>query len=546
MDRISETSFQVCFNILVPMDISTAVGLISLLVSIVIPFFLLIWRRRRSNLTRKAPPIGGGAWPIIGHLPLLRGAQLPHITLGAMADKYGPFFTIKLGVHPAVVVSNWKIAKECFTTNDEAVSSRPKLLASKLLSYNYAMFGFASYGPYWRQMRKIANSELLCNRRIQLLSQVRVSEIETSTKEIYSLWAEKNNGSAQYLVELKQWFGELTLNVVLRMICRKRYFGVKGVNDEKEGRQCLGVIRDLIHLMGVFVASDAIPCIGWLDLGGHEKAMKKTAKELDCILSQWLEEHRQTRASGENQDFMDVMLSFFDNEELHGFDADTIIKATALNMIGGASDTTRVTLTWSMSLLLNNLHVLKKAQEELDGQVGNDRFVKESDLNKLVYIQAIVKETLRLYPASPLSGPREFTKDCIISGYHVRKGTRLITNLWKIQTDPSIWLNPLEFKPERFLTTHKQVDVRGQDFQLIPFGSGRRVCPGISFGLQLVQLSLATFLHSFDISTPLGAPVDMAQSFGLTNMKTNPLHVSIKARLPSKLYAMVRPHGLVF
>lgn len=206
-------------------------------------------------------------------------------------------------------------------------------------------------------------------------------------------------------------------------------------------------------------------------------------------------------------------------------------------LIAGGSDTTVVSLTWAISLLLNNLHVLKGAQEELDAVIGRENVVTESDLSKLVYIQAIVKETLRLYPAAPLSAPHEFNEDCTLAGYHVPKGTRLITNLWKIQTDPRTWSEPLEFKPERFMTTHKDIDVRGQHFELIPFGSGRRVCPGLSFGLQTVQFTLASFLHAFEISTPSNGPVDMSESSGLTNIKATPLEVLIKPKLSSQLYA---------
>ena len=195
-----------------------------------------------------------------------------------------------------------------------------------------------------------------------------------------------------------------------------------------------------------------------------------------------------------------------------------------------------MTLTWAISLMLNNLHVLRKAQEELDKCVGRNRQVTESDLSKLIYLHAIVKETLRLYPPAPLSGPREFTQDCIVGGYHVKKGTRLITNLWKIQTDPRVWQNPLEFEPERFLTTHKDVDVRGQHFELMPFGSGRRACPGIAFGLQMVHIALARFLQAFEIRKPSSAPIDMTESPGLTNMKTFPLEVHVSPRLPQELY----------
>ena len=138
-------------------------------------------------------------------------------------------------------------------------------------------------------------------------------------------------------------------------------------------------------------------------------------------------------------------------------------------------------------MLLRNPLILEKAKEELDAQVGKERCVRKSDIDKLVYLQAIVIETLRLYLPGPLCVPREFSENCSLGEYDVRKGTRLILNLWKIHTDPNVWSNPLEFKPERFLTTHKDVDVRGNHFELLPFGSGRRKCPRISYGLQMVH-----------------------------------------------------------
>ena len=208
-------------------------------------------------------------------------------------------------------------------------------------------------------------------------------------------------------------------------------------------------------------------------------------------------------------------------------------------MISGGTDTSTVTLTWAICLLLRNRVIMEKAKQELDTQVGKDKPIGESDISKLVYLQAIIKETLRLYPPGPLSAPREFTKDCILGGYHVRKGTRLMTNLWKISTDPSVWSDPLEFKPERFLTTHKDVDVRGHHFELLPFGCGRRICPGISFGLQMVHLTLANFLHSFEISNPSLELVDMTESFGLTNTKTTPLEVLLKPRLSLNCYEVM-------
>ena len=179
---------------------------------------------------------------------------------------------------------------------------------------------------------------------------------------------------------------------------------------------------------------------------------------------------------------------------------------------------------------------LKKAQGELEHHVGMHRQVEESDMNDLVYLQAIIKETLRLYPAGPLLGPREALEDCNVAGYNVKAGTRLVVNVWKIQRDPRVWTNPSSFQPERFLTSHVNVDVRGQNFELIPFGSGRRSCPGVSFAIQVLHLTLARLLHAFEFETPLDQPVDMTESPGLTIPKATPLEVLLTPCLPAKLY----------
>ncbi|KAF9608874.1 hypothetical protein IFM89_011912 [Coptis chinensis] len=496
-------------------------------------------KRKRSANTKEAPEVIGG-WPIIGHLPMLFEPRIPHIVLGALADKYGPAFTIRLGVHKALVVSSWEVAKECFTTNDKVLATRPSSVAAKIMGYNYALFAFGPYGSYWREARKIAILELLSNQRLQSLRHVRISEVSTSIKELYQLWqvnCDRANGAV--LVEMKQWLSDLTLNVVVRMVARKRYFGAGAKVDEDEGRRFQKGLKDFFHLIGLFVLSDALPFLRWIDFQGHEKAMKTTAKELDTVLGKWLEEHRQDKFIGGTKpepDFMDVMLSILEDKKLFGYEADEVNKAMCLAMILGGADTTVVTITWTLSLLLNNPHSLKKAQDEIDTNVGKDRLVEESDIDKLVYLQAIVKETLRLYPASPLPAQHQAIEDCTVAGYHVPAGTRIITNVWKIQQDPRLWSNPCDFHPERFLTTQAKVDLRGQHFEFIPFGSGRRMCPGISFGLQVVHLTLARMLQSFDVKTPLDASVDMTESAGLTNLKATPLEVLITPRLPPNLY----------
>ncbi|XP_009606708.1 cytochrome P450 CYP82D47-like [Nicotiana tomentosiformis] len=507
-------------------------------------FLFLIYNQflstKRNNGQRKRVPEAAGAWPIIGHLHLLSGSesdQLPHKVLARMAEKYGPIFGLKLGVYKAVVVSDPKIAKECFTTNDLALANRPKSLASEIIGYNHAMFGVAPYGPYWREIRKIATIEFLSTRRIEVLKHIREFEVKSAIKESYEFWLKNKSSSLNGAVkmEMKEWLGNVIMNTMVKMLFGKECTEGEGINKAHKA------IRRFFELMGATVVADFLPYLRWLDIGGHEKAMKEVAKEIDSVVEEWLGEHKRRRdskgiKSGEEEDFMDVMLSICENRDLPGFDADTSIKATCMALLAAGTDTTIVTLTWTLSLLLNNYQALKKAQDELDAHVGKNRCVQDSDIKNLVYLQAIVKEALRLYSAAPLSVPHESMEDCTISGYDIPKGTRLLVNIWKIHCDPDLWPNPDEFKPERFLTTHKDVDVRGNHFELIPFGSGRRMCPGISFALQAVPFVLAGLLQGFELKRPSDEPIDMSESFGLTILKASPLQVLLAPRLAPNLY----------
>lgn len=513
--------------------------LLKTLISSILTFLIgsFIYHIKKTHGHRHiTAPQAGGAWPIIGHLHLFGSKQLTHKTLGMMADKHGPIFTIKLGSYKVLILSSSEMAKECFTIHDKTFSTRPLVAASKLMGYNYAMFGFTPYGPYWREIRKLATHELLSNHRLELLKDTRVSEVEAAVKELYRLWSIKGCPKG-VLVDMKQWFGDLTQNIALRMVGGKTCYGA----GEGEARRYKEAMRDWVCLFGVFVVSDAIPFLGWLDIDGHEKAMKKTAKKLDTLVEGWLEEHKKKRALGnsgkDEQDFMDVMLNVLQDSEICGYDSDTIIKATCLNLILAGSDTTMVTLTWALSLLLNHQMELKKVQDELNTHIGKDRKVEESDIKNLVYLQAVAKETLRLYPPSPIITLRAAMNDCTFScGYHIPAGTQLMVNVWKIHRDGRVWTDPHDFKPERFLTSHRDVDVRSPNCELVPFGSGRRVCPGASLALRMVQLTLARLLHSFNVTSPSNQAVDMTGSPGLTNLKATPLEVVLTPCLDTSLY----------
>ncbi|CAN1129916.1 Cytochrome P450 CYP82J17 [Linum perenne] len=519
-------------------------------------FILYNPRQRKAHL----PPEPSGGLPIIGHLLQLASSNKPlAITLADMADLHGPIFTIRIGTKRAVVVSDPKTVQECFTTHDRALASRPMSSPGDYLNYHHAGFGSSPYGSYWRDIRKLTVTQLLSTHRLNLLRDVQVSEISMFVKGLHNLISSSQGNIV--VVNMSEMVEHLAANIITRVIAGKRYFNYE-IAEEDGGDKIGELIKAFMRISGEFVLSDLVPCTGWTNwFGGPLKSMKRVGKELDDVMQSWVDEHKlkkkKKRINGEtssssaaaaaaeeeeDEDFIDVMLSLIEDDFSHQYSPEIIIKATALTLILAGADTTAITITWILSNLLNNSRALDAAQQELDNKVGRDRPVEHSDIDNLVYLQAIVKETLRLYPPAPTAVPHQAMEDCTINGYHVPKGTQVIPNLWKLHRDPKVWSDPEQFKPERFLdgddsnNSGSISDVRSKKFELIPFGSGRRSCPGGAFGLQVVNLTVARLLQGFWISSSDEVPVDMEEGLGLTMPKAAPLEVHLEPRLPPQLY----------
>ncbi|KAL5984797.1 hypothetical protein ACLOJK_038633 [Asimina triloba] len=489
---------------------------------------------RKKGKSEDQPPEPPGAWPIIGHFRETGGNVPMHRKFGALADKYGPAFGLRFGSLRFLVVSSWEMSKECFTTNDKALAGRPRSEAGIIMGYDNATLTLSPHDSYWRSLKKLTSIELLSPQRLESLKHIRLTEVGVMMKHLFGLW-EKNERKAVN-VDVREKFGDITFNVIAMMVIGKRCF--TGLGDESEEmREFRHIIHEGFVLLGAFVPSDAFPWLRWFDVKGYMKKMWRLYKVGDSLLSRWLEEHRvRKQRGGSDQDFMDFLISTVHGSDLKKFDTDTIIKASVSTAIFGAYDTSWITNTWTLSLLLNHRDKLRRVQEEMDEHVGRDRNVDESDIPKLAYLQAVVKESMRLYPPAPMSGPHQAVEDCYVGGYRIRAGTVLLVNLWKMHRDPRIWSDPEKFLPERFLTQHAHVDGRGSHFEYLPFGSGRRMCPGITMALQIVHLTLARLLHGFDLRTPGDVPVDMTEGTGMTVQKETPLQVVLSPRLPLHLY----------
>ncbi|KAH7842784.1 hypothetical protein Vadar_009245 [Vaccinium darrowii] len=248
-----------------------------------------------------------------------------------------------------------------------------------------------------------------------------------------------------------------------------------------------------------------------------------------------MEEHTAARhkSGGETkQHFVDALLTSKEKYEL----SEVTIIGLLWDMIHAGIDTTIISIEWAMVELIKNPRVQQKAQEELDRAIGYERVMTESDFPNLPYLRCVVKEAERLHPPLPLMLPHKANSNVKIGGYDIPKGSIVHVNVWAMGRDPKIWKNPTEFRPERFL--EEDVDMKGHDFRLLPFGAGRRVCPGAQLGINLMTSMLGHLLHHFSWSLPEGVKseeIDMSGNPGIMSFMRTPLQAVAKLRLPAHL-----------
>ncbi|GLJ31808.1 hypothetical protein SUGI_0639800 [Cryptomeria japonica] len=439
----------------------------------------------------KLPP-GPRPWPLIGSIHLL--GNLPHQSLTVLAKKYGSIMSLRLGSVTTVVVSSPAMAKEFLKTHDLAFATRPNCTLGKHLCYDHNNVSFAPYGAPWRQVRKLCTVELLTVKRINSFRFVREDEVSAM---IASIWQESGRGA--HSVDLKKSLSSITRNITCRMFASTTYSD----SDLNGGHGFKEMVEEMFSVAGVFCVGDFVPYLDWIDFQGIRRRMQAVHKIFDGFAEKVIEEHIHRRlGEGKSKeedrvkDMVDVLL---DMAETEGQTISRVqIKGIILDMLDAGIETSSTTIEWAMSELLKNRATLDRAQKEIESAIGRDRLVKESDVMSFDYLQCVVKETFRLHPPFPLLIPHESMEGCSVGGYFIPPKTRLYVNVWAIGRAENVWEDAHQFKPERFMGCNK--DVRGQDFDLLPFGTGRRGCPGISMGLSVVELALAQLLHCFDWS----------------------------------------------
>ncbi|CAI9284107.1 unnamed protein product [Lactuca saligna] len=457
-----------------------------IIISSVLPLFLIFILSKFRNPRSKLPPAPRGL-PIIGNLHQLDTSNLPD-HLWQLSKRYGPLMSLRLGSVQTLVVSSARMAKEVLKTNDAIFCSRPVLTGQKKITYGYKGLILTPYNDYWREMRKICTLHLFTSRRVLSFRGDREEEVMLMINKIKSQIVTSSSSSSQVVVNLN----ESVMTVTSMIICRMAF----GKRDGPEMSRFHGLLLECQAVLVHFYFRDYFPLMGWIDhLNGSMARLEKNFKDMDAFYQQLVDEHlnSENRPKNMQHDIIDILLQLKND---NSFSLDLTfdhIKAIVMDIFLAGTETSASVVVWAMTLLIKNPKALKRVQEEVRNAVGNKGKIDEDDLPKLDYLKA---------------------------------KTLVYVNSWAIGRDPEYWEKPEEFEPERFLGS--SYDYKGTEFEFIPFGSGRRGCPGMSIGATTMELILSNLLYAFDWKLPdgmKGEDVDTMTTPGLVLHKKNVLYL---------------------
>nr|WJZ49115.1 cytochrome P450 [Isodon lophanthoides var. gerardianus] len=478
-------------------------------IPVVVAVVLVIWfeysRRRRFA---KLPP-GPYPLPIIGNI--LQLGTAPHLSVTKLAKTYGPMMSLQLGQIYTVVVSSPAMAREILQKHDLAFSRRMVPAAAQSLDHHKASLVFLPVGEDWRKIRKVCREQMFSNHRMQASEWLRQAKLESMLEHLQRCCGERR------AVNLAQATFICTLNLMSATL-----FSIQVAEfDSDAAQEFKEAVTNLSRAVAVPNLGDYFPILKPLDLQGiRRKADLYFGKMLALILD-LINQRLQWRSDSSSPKKSDLLETLLDAREEDGLSVN-FINHVLLDLFFAGADTTATTAEWALAELLRNPEIMRKAKQELRSVVGAGKQPQESDMARLPYLRAIVKETLRCYPAAPFLIPRKADCEVEMEGYVIPKDTQILVNVWAYSRDPKVWANPDAFAPERFL--ERNTGYRGQDYELIPFGSGRRMCPGLELADRMVPMLVATIIHNFDWELQPGVePLDMKSLFGINLRKVVPL-----------------------
>ncbi|XP_076916989.1 cytochrome P450 76T24-like [Bidens hawaiensis] len=489
---------------------------IFIFLSIVISFYTFITKfghRKLAVATGSPPPPGPYPFPLIGNIFEL-GDQ-PHHSLAALSKTYGPLMSLKLGSTTMTVVSSHITAQELFSKHDMSFSSRSVPQAATTHNRDNISMIWLPVGDQWRRLRRISKEHLFSIRQLDASQHLRKNNVQELLDYVHGC------SKTRKPVNVGQTAATTTLNILSNFI-----FSIDLAQyDAVSSQDFKDLVWRLMEVGGTPNLADFFPVLRSFDPQGLRKRSGLYVTKLMAIFEQHISARIEARRSGgclsSSKDLTDLLLDINQNEELSLSMDD--IRHLLFDLFLAGTDTTSSTLEWAMAELIHNPKKMSKARSELKEIIGNENeSVDESDIK--APLQAVIKETFRLHPVVPFLVPHKAITDMEIQGYMVPKDSHVLFNLWVMGQDPDVWSNPQRFEPERFL--ENGIDYKGQDFELIPFGAGRRMCPGLPLAHRLLHVILGSLIYKFEWKIEGGLSpqdLDMTDKFGFTLQKNFPL-----------------------
>ncbi|KAF3448403.1 hypothetical protein FNV43_RR09116 [Rhamnella rubrinervis] len=481
------------------------------------------WMFLKSKNRSSSPlPPGPMGLPLVGNL-LSLDPEL-HTYFTSLSQTYGPILKLQFGSKVGIIVSSPSLARQVLKDYDVTFANHDVPTTGRIMSYGGCDVLWTPYGSEWRMLRKVCVLKMLGKATLDSVYILRRREVRKTVSYIYSKVGSPVNFREQIFLTV--------LNVITNMMCGGT---VEGDDRASLGAELREVVSKMVEMVGKPNISDFYPGLARFDLQGLAKQMEGLARKLDGIYERMIGQRRKLEEMGcaeKSKDFLGFLLRLVDEQDDKMPFTMNHLKALLTDMAVAGNDTSSNTMEFAMAEIMNTPKVMNQIQQELEAVVGKHNIVEELHIHKLPYLEAVVKETLRLHPPAPLLIPRCPSETCTVGGYTIPKASQVFINVWTIHRDPTKWENPLKFDPERFLNNNNiKWDYSGNDFSYLPFGSGRRICAGILMAEKMVMYSLATLLHAFHWEVPSGEKLDLSDKFGMSLKKKIPLIAIPKPRL---------------
>ncbi|XP_010542533.1 PREDICTED: cytochrome P450 705A20-like [Tarenaya hassleriana] len=475
------------------------------LISVLI-FFTLFFKKPKESFRPVRLPPSPPSLPIIGHLHLLPYIA-SHKSLQKLSSRHGPILSIHAFKMPIVVVSSASVAYDVYRTQDVNFSSRHPFAIENSIVFGPYGFITAPYGDYWRFMKKMVMAEMLGQLHLERSRHLRGEELKKFCVNLL------DKAKRDEPIRVSEEMMKLTSNNIWRMTVGNRF--------SEEGGRVRELVSRSLDMSKKLIIENALRPLRRFGISFCENQILDISRRFDELLEKYLRDHEEN-PNREDKDMMDIVLEAYHDENAEYKISRNQIKAFLVELFIGGTDTSAQATQWTMGELINHPNIFKKLREEIDSVVGKTRLVQETDLPKLPYLQAVVKEGLRLHPPANLS-IRRCGKPCKVSGYDVPENTMLVVNSYAIMRDPSSWgQDSDQFRPERFLESPKGIEgSREEGLKYLAFGSGRRACPGSNLAYLFLDTAIGAMVQCFDWKMD-AEKVDMEEVEGITLTMAHP------------------------